>query len=440
MENEPNRRILIVDDNPGIHEDFRKILSPAQRDESSLMSSESALFGDEPAAAVPRANVEFELSDAAQGLDGVKLASEARASKRPFAVAFVDMRMPPGLDGVETIERLWKVDPEVQVVICTAFADYTWPQMIERLGRTDRLLILKKPYDAVEVCQLATALTEKWNSNRREREQLAATMRAEQEARAYAASVETVNRALQASWARSEADAAARSEFTLNLANEVLAPVARLLQLSLAPSRAAGSAGAAGFDAEPIVDAATSLAQALKTVLDLTEADAGRLSLQASACSPWEIAAGVHRRGSAAAAGLPVSVELVRASDLPETIFTDAARVAQVLDELVANALRHTRHGSVRIEVGQRSDLPGESGQVQFRVVDTGEGIAPEDRARLFEPFGLSRSASEGNSLGLALAKRIALRLGGDLNLDSAPGQGARFTLQLPLGVSAARS
>jgi YesN/AraC family two-component response regulator len=72
------------------------------------------------------------------------------------------MRMPPGWDGLKTIEHIWKVDPNVQIVICTAYSDYSWGEITERLGKSENLLILKKPFDSAEVAQLASALTEKW--------------------------------------------------------------------------------------------------------------------------------------------------------------------------------------------------------------------------------------------------------------------------------------
>jgi PAS domain S-box-containing protein len=78
----------------------------------------------------------------------------------------VDMRMPPGWDGLETIRRLWQVYPELEVVICTAYSDHSWHQIQQTLGTNERLLILKKPFDKVEVEQLALALTEKWNLRR----------------------------------------------------------------------------------------------------------------------------------------------------------------------------------------------------------------------------------------------------------------------------------
>lgn len=153
-----NRRILIVDDTPTIHEDFRKILSPQTAPEDSLSSAEEALFGAPVAVAQQR----FELDSAFQGMEALNKVESALAEGQPFAMAFIDMRMPPGWDGLETIERLWRVDPKLQVALCTAYSDYSWEDISERLDLGDRLLILKKPFDAIEIRQMASALTVKW--------------------------------------------------------------------------------------------------------------------------------------------------------------------------------------------------------------------------------------------------------------------------------------
>jgi PAS domain S-box-containing protein len=157
--NNRNERILIIDDNPSIHEDFRKILGGSKSPNLRWLDAKAALFG-EPAA--PGGEVLFELDSAYQGQEGLERVQTALAEGRPYALAFVDVRMPPGWDGVETIGRLWKAYPELQVVICTAYSDYSWEQIIQQLGKSDSLVILKKPFDNVEVLQLAHALTEKW--------------------------------------------------------------------------------------------------------------------------------------------------------------------------------------------------------------------------------------------------------------------------------------
>jgi diguanylate cyclase (GGDEF)-like protein len=153
-----NRRVLVVDDNPAIHEDFKKTLRVGGADHSELRRIEETLFGTAPA---PDSDP-FEVTLASQGEEALQAVIEARLAQRPFAMAFVDMRMPPGWDGTRTIREIWAVDPDVQIVVCTAYADGDWDDVVAELGGSDRLLLLKKPFDAAEAFQLASALTEKW--------------------------------------------------------------------------------------------------------------------------------------------------------------------------------------------------------------------------------------------------------------------------------------
>lgn len=150
-------RILIIDDNPAIHEDFRKILGGASEFDT-INAAEAQLFGEPTNFAGQR----FRIDSAYQGKEGHAALLKANEEGAPYAVAFVDVRMPPGWDGIETISHLWAVRPDLQVVVCTAYSDYTWEEMTRKLGMTDRLLILKKPFDTVEVLQMAETLTEKW--------------------------------------------------------------------------------------------------------------------------------------------------------------------------------------------------------------------------------------------------------------------------------------
>src|SRR5262249_42857115 len=107
-----------------------------------------------------------------QGTEARERVIESLERELPIAAAFVDMRMPPGWDGLQTIEELWDVDPRIQVVLCTAYTDYSWSQLVERLGHSDQFLVLKKPFDQLEVVQIACALTEKWKLARQARAKL----------------------------------------------------------------------------------------------------------------------------------------------------------------------------------------------------------------------------------------------------------------------------
>jgi len=153
-------RLLIVDDNREIHKDFRKILCANTNERSKLDDEETYLFNESSGSRCPLP--EYELESAYQGQEALELVQRAVNAHSPYSMAFVDVRMPPGWDGIETITRLWEVDPNLQVVICTAYSDYSWDDMMVKLGHTDRLVILKKPFDNIEVLQLANAMTEKW--------------------------------------------------------------------------------------------------------------------------------------------------------------------------------------------------------------------------------------------------------------------------------------
>ena len=170
QEIKPNRRILIVDDNTNIHSDFREVLCPEYPAEAAVDKMEEVLF--ERTKQPPNETI-FELDSAYQGQEALELVKQALATNRPYALAFVDVRMPPGWDGVETIARIWEVDPDIQIAVCTAYADYSWEEMRAKVGQPDSLLVLKKPFDNIEVRQLAHALTKKWQLNLQARLQIA---------------------------------------------------------------------------------------------------------------------------------------------------------------------------------------------------------------------------------------------------------------------------
>jgi two-component system, NtrC family, sensor kinase len=165
-------RVLIIDDNPAIHGDFRKILIRNNDAAGPLDTTAAEIFGDEPSSNPRSANC-FCMDSAYQGKDGLALVQQGVGRDSRYAVAFVDVRMPPGWDGVETTARIWDVDPDVQIVICTAYSDCSWDEMLQKLGQSDRLVILKKPFDSVEVLQLASSLARKWHLLQESRSRMA---------------------------------------------------------------------------------------------------------------------------------------------------------------------------------------------------------------------------------------------------------------------------
>lgn len=428
-----NRRILTVDDNAAIHQDFRKILLEASNVASAPVSdAEAALFGDDaPAAKVPASAAiatqeapEYTLDSALQGQEALERVQQARKEGRPYALVFLDVRMPPGWDGIETAQKLWEADPELQIVLCTAYSDYSWQETVAALGRTDRLLILKKPFDRVEVCQLAAALTEKWNLVLRERASLQAAIRSEKEARAYAASLETMNHALGSSWATAENELKRRGDYMMRVASEVLAPAQLVLVERIASAPA-------GPQADRLVDPAIAIVSAITHVLDLAALDVGAAKASNGLTRPIELARQVVKAEAELARQRNVKLELSCAPTVPLELVTDAARVTRILTELVDNALRHTSDGTVELALDVQP-APGDDGQLlRCQVRDTGRGLSNEARARLFEPFNSPDGTRSG--LGLAASKRSAHLIGGDLHLEPSESVGASFSLVLPL-------
>ena len=142
-----NSRILVIDDNPSIHDVIRTILHRACPDSAPLNGR----------------RIVFQVETALQGQEGLRRVQAAVEARQPFAMAFIDVRMPPGWDGVETTLQIWKQQPDLQVVICTGYSDGSWEQRLRQIGRPENLFVLKKPFDAIEVLQLADALTLKWS-------------------------------------------------------------------------------------------------------------------------------------------------------------------------------------------------------------------------------------------------------------------------------------
>ncbi len=159
------RRLLVIDDQQEIHDTFARIFRPPGGGDDVLDAFESKFLGNPTASGVDtsprRWSPTYELAHAFNGRAGVELVRESVEIGRRYSVAFVDMRMPLGWDGLETTERVWQIDPSIQVVICTAHSDHRWEEVLERLGYNDRLLLIKKPFETDEVRQLALALSEK---------------------------------------------------------------------------------------------------------------------------------------------------------------------------------------------------------------------------------------------------------------------------------------
>ena len=398
---ESNLRLLVVDDNPSIQEDFRRILAPAGNS-VALDAAAAAIFGDAYSAAPVVTG--FELTSAHQGEQARDLAAAARAAGRPFAVAFVDMRMPPGWDGLVTIRKLWEVDPELNVVICTAHSDYSWEQIQSALPVRERWLVLKKPFDKIEVLQLAHALTEKWQLTR-----LAQVQRETLE-QMVVARTEQLSRALQV-----------KNEFLASLSHELLTPMNGVIgMLSLLSEM-----GLEQLQRECLTDAqhcSEVLLRLLRQILAYNQAEAGTLSLAPEEFLPQGVLDDVlaNHRAPATEKGVQLFAEVDPA--IAAGVCAPMPVIRQILLALTDNAVKFTPRGSVTIAVRLKND------RLFFSVRDTGIGMSAAQLEWITLPFaqvdGGRARRQRGIGLGLPFSKRLATSLGGELEISAAPAGG----------------
>ncbi|MBI3861168.1 MAG: response regulator [Planctomycetia bacterium] len=426
----PNRRILIVDDNEAIHADFRKILESGN-DSRSLDQARAALFGETPAD--PLSSVGYEIDSAYQGQEALECVRRAAGEGRPYSVAFVDVRMPPGWDGIETVQYIWQEFPELEVVLCTAYSDYSWDEIIDRLGRCGRLLILKKPFDNIEVRQLACALTEKWmfeGAARWKRDEL------ERMVTERTRELAELTSALNESKLAAEGANRSKSEFLANMSHEIRTPLSSILGYSDLIHEEC---------ALPLVRERTNiirrngehLLRIINDILDLSKIEADRINLERLPASPREIVE------EAAAVILPTAISknlafsVNQAGPVPETICTDPTRLTQVLVNVLNNAVKFTEFGSVVLN-WRLVEAPAEEPRLLFEITDTGIGMTPSQLAGLFQPFIQADNSTTrrfgGTGLGLTISRKLARLLGGDIVADSHSGAGTCFSITIATG------
>lgn len=442
--------ILIVDDNQSVFEAFQKILASSAPD-PRLAAMEEALFGS--AASAPAAT--FRLAYAAQGMEAIEKLEAEKRNGSSFAVAFVDVRMPPGIDGIETAQRLWAIDEDLEIVICSAYSDYSWSDMARKLGRPDRWVILKKPFDNIEVLQLAHALTEKWMLRQQTRAQV----------EALEAGVAARTAELKAALEKLKHESAERERFEeeRRVIERKLEETQRLEGLGMLAGGVAhdfnniltgilASASLAGMDVAP----GTEVSLHLKRIEENSLRAAGL-------CQQLLVYAG---KGQVSASALDLNVllretlQLLHASvpkdaelalELAPTlpaIAGDAARLRQVFMNLVLNAAEALNGGPRRIRLStgtatldhaalEKTAFRGEAKAGEFvtvEVTDTGSGMTPDTLSRIFEPFFTTKFTGRG--LGLCAVLGIVRGHGGAMHVESECGRGTTFRVYLPVAAS----
>ena len=410
-EKEMIHRVLVIDDNPSIHKDFQTILLEEEESET-LNKLRSEVLGNKTNNSTSK-NV-YELDFASQGKEGCEKIKQACSEDHPYELAFVDMRMPPGWDGLKTIEHIWEIDPKVQVVICTAYSDYSWGEIVERLGRSENLLILKKPFDSAEVAQLASALTEKWVLARQaslKMEQLEQMVKERTEKQTeLITKIDNINKELK--------------DFASIVSHDLKAPLRGIKSLATwildDCSDKLGEQGKEQMNL--LLDRVERMYKLIDAVLQYSRV--GRteekiVQVNLNHFIPEVIDMLVP----------PENISITIENSMP-VIECAETHIMQLFQNLLSNAIKYMDKPKGKINVG----CVEEGGFWKFSVTDNGPGIEERHFEKIFKMFqALSVSEEfEGTGVGLTIAKKIVELYGGNIWVESEVGKGSTFFFTLP--------
>ena len=460
-----NQRILVIDDDPGVRDAFKEILaSPAT---SGIAERGAALFGVETPSLPSCSPQSYELTLAENGEQGVRAVEGALAQHQPFAVAFIDMNM-PGIDGAETSRRIWAIDPQIKIVIVTAFSEYR-PCDIINIAQRDDIFYLRKPFNSEEIKQFANALTNSWNTER-EREILAARLET------VNAELEDMNKNLQQK-VKEQTALLIRSEkmsslgvLAAGVAHEINNPISfvhgnldtirkysasikKLLQKysSLEESALEGAnpemqsllkeiqefktRHKIDFILEDIVSLADESLEGTQRVGDIVKQLRGFSHVDDAAPQPADVNAAIEKALNMIGSELKPTTEIVKAYGELPPVTCYPQKLGQVFINILMNAAQAVGDNGV-INIDTRQSMPASGGEpsgVEIRITDNGHGIPGREISKVFDPFFTTKPVGEGTGLGLSISYDIVKSHGGEMVIDSPENEGTIVRIILPV-------
>jgi signal transduction histidine kinase len=411
IEKEVIHRILVIDDNPSIHKDFQTILIE-EEESTTLNTLRTEVFGDNTREAATKSV--YELDFASQGKEGCEKVKQACSDNCPYELAFVDMRMPPGWDGLKTIEHIWKIDPKIQIVICTAYSDYSWGEITGRLGKSENLLILKKPFDSAEVAQFASALTEKWVLARQaslKMEQLEQMVKERTEKQTeLIKKIDNINKELK--------------DFASTISHDLKAPLRGIKTVATwILDDCADKLGEQGNEQMNLllgrVERMYNLIDAVLQYSRAGHTEERPLQVNLDKFIPEVIDILVP----------PKNIAITIENKMP-VIECEETHVIQLFQNLLSNAIKYMDkpQGQIKVSCVEQDDF------WQFSVADNGPGIEEKYFEKIFKIFQALSASEEvgGTGVGLTIVKKIVELHGGKIWVESKLGKGSTFFFTLP--------
>ncbi|HIJ21537.1 MAG: response regulator [Gammaproteobacteria bacterium] len=390
-------RILAIDDESAVHETYDAIFESKM--DSELDELDLLLGGPGPEESE---FAMFALEHAMSGKEGLQKIVEAIDVNNPFAVIYLDMRMPMGWDGLETAQHIREIDQEVRIILITAYMDHSLTDIRKKIGV--KFEFLSKPVDSNELLQLTLSLATSWSQGR------------------------TLELALE----RAEAASKVKDDFLASMSHELRTPLTSILGNSKLMSGTRLSADQKSL-METIDISGRGLLALINDILDLSKIEAGKFVVEQTDYDFNLLVDEMEKTFSAVAKESSLQFRIQVEKPFEQQFIGDGRRVSQVMINLLSNAFKFTDKGGITLSVWVNE-------QLHFSVEDSGIGMSPEVLDRLFKPFEqadqtISRRYG-GTGLGLHISWSLVELMGGSIDVHSIEDIGTKFEVILPCRLS----
>lgn len=463
-----NNRIIIIDDDEGIRNTYVSIFS--QSSSSGFLEEGKNLFGGSESTGSKNIRPDYDIVLAENGFDGIEQVRQAVSEATPFAVAFIDMKM-PGLNGAQTSQQIWEIDPDIKIVIVTAYSEYSPEDIIEVTGRDD-LFYLRKPFNQEEIMQFARALTYEWNL--------------ELKRNLLEENLKKTNKILE--------------DMNQNLNDKVQKQAALIVQSEKMATIGLLAAGIAHEINNPIAFIGSNLSiirdylkslksldekfRAMESFLENLDHEEGQTVLKdIRSCrdehqiemilEDFEDITSESLEGIERVKTIVSDLKVFSRIDTPESGLLNINEAIDITLNILKNELKYTidiqkKFGDIpaitcypqkisqvfmnlivnasqaiegkgeiiisteQVEKGRRS----EDQFVRVTIEDTGCGIPQENIKKLFDPFFTTKPVGTGTGLGLSIVYEIIKVHNGEIDVESQPGKGSKFKVMIPVHFS----